>query len=76
LFAVRNKRLPALQSKALKIGWFDLLNGQLVGSLLPEFSVTVVNSAVVTAVGFDRAEGHRCNQGRKIINNNNNNNTY
>ena len=63
---MRNKRLPALQSKALKIGWFDLLNGQLVGSLLPEFSVTAVNSAGVTALGFDRAEGDRCSQGRKI----------
>jgi len=61
LFALPNKKLPALQSKALKIGWFDLLNGQPVGSLLPQFSVTAVNSEL----GFDGAEGGRCSQGRK-----------
>ena len=60
LFALRSKKRPALQSKALKIGWFDLLNGQLVESLLPELTLT----AVVSALGCDPAEGDRCSYGR------------
>ena len=43
-----------------------MLNGQLVGSLLPEFSVAAVNGAVVTAVGFDRAEGDRRSKGSRM----------